>query len=147
MKAKVIRISDKKNGHVIVELPDILEEIQNGNLYYWSILYLYSSGDLGENRDIPTFEQQIYESENGFVIDWYDLELLAKKFYQIYDITLIGCKDPNLLHRYDNDAELYEACDIVIEMIDCNYWQIFSKKDDLINKIASKFKDTEIFIP
>jgi hypothetical protein len=37
----------------IYELPDILKEIQNGNLLNWSILYLYATGHLGEGKSIP----------------------------------------------------------------------------------------------
>ena len=102
MEAKGIRILDKKNRVVCVELPGILEEIQNGNLFHWSILYLDASGHLGEGRSIPVFEKQIYDSEKGLFITWDDLNLLSKKFYQIIDITLIGCKNKNLLRRYDN---------------------------------------------
>lgn len=147
MKVKGIRILDKVKRVVSVELPDILEEIPNGNLFHWSILCLEAMGHLEEGKSIPVFEKQIGDSEKGLFIDWNDLNTLSKKFYQIIDITLIGCKDKNLLRRYKNDQEMYETCDMIIEMIDSSYWEIFSKDDQLINRLSKKFKDTEFLSP
>ena len=141
MKVKGIRILDKKNGIVSVNLSDVLEAVPHGNIFHWSILFLYASGHLGEGKSIPAFEKQIYDSEKGFFIDWNDLNMLSKKFYQIIDITLIGCKNKNLLHRYDTDQKMHETCDIVIEMIDSNYWEVFSKDEELINCLTHKFKE------
>lgn len=141
MKVKGIRILDKVNRIVSVELPDILEEIPHGNLFHWSILCLEAMGHLGEGKSMPVFEKQIDCSERGQFISWSELNMLSKKFYQIIDVTIIGCKDKNLLHRYESDKEMYETCDIVIEMIDSSYWKLFSKDEQLINRLASKFKE------
>ncbi|MBI5346279.1 MAG: hypothetical protein HZB76_03975 [Chlamydiae bacterium] len=147
MKSQGIRILDKNNRIVSVELPDILKEIQNGDLFHWSILFLEATGHLGEGRSIPIFEKQIYDSEKGLFITWNELNLLSGKFHQVIDIILIGCKDKNLLRRYDNDQEMYETCDIVIEMFDSCYWEVFSKDKDLINRLAAKFKDIKFLAP
>ena len=146
METKGIRISD---GDEVLEptLSDILEVITDGHLFHWSILHLYASGDLGEGKSIPEFEKQIFDSEKGFFIDWNDLNRLSRKFYQIIDITLIGCRDKNLLCRYSNDIEMYKTCDIVIELIDSGYWEVFSKDQELINRLASKCKEIEFLEP
>jgi hypothetical protein len=60
-----IRILDRENRAVIVNLPDILCEIQNDDQYHWSILELYATGDLGEGKSMPVFEDQILKSERG----------------------------------------------------------------------------------
>jgi len=120
MQAKGIRISDSKGNILAPTLSDILEEVSGGSSFYWSILDLYASGDLREGQSIPVFEREIYDSEKGFFITWDELNSLAKKFYQVIDITLIGCQDKSLLCRYDSDQEM-ETCDIVVEMIDSCY--------------------------
>ena len=58
-------------------------------------------------------------------------------------MVLIGDQNVNRLHRYDSDEEMYESCDHVIEMIDSGYWEIFSKDQTLIARLAAKFKHTE----
>lgn len=138
-----IRISDKENGVVSVYLPEILNEILNGNNFYWSILFLSCTGNLGEERSVPVFEDQIRKTEKGFSLSWTELNVLAKKFFQIKDITLIGCVGENLIRHYNNDEEMHENCDIVIEMIDCNFWEVFSKDKSLIERLLKKFKNTE----
>lgn len=38
---------------------------------------------------------------------------------------------------------MYNNCDIVIHMIDSSFWEVFSKDEDFINRLAAKFKDVE----
>lgn len=144
MKAKGIRILDKKNNTVSVELPDILQEIHNGNLLSWSILYLEATGHLGEGQSITDFEKLIKYSKKGLFITWDNLNALSHKFYDLMHIIIIGSKDDALLRRYEKDQEMYETCDVVIEMFDSSYWEIFSKNEDLINRLAAKFKDIKL---
>ena len=147
MKTRGIRILDKKNRIVNVELSDIFEEIYDGDLLNWSILHLYTTGHLGEGRSIPEFEGQIAAAENGVFITWIDLNILSNKLWDIMDITLIGCKEKNLLRRFPTDQEMYEKCDIVIEKIDSSYWEVFSKDQDLIKRLAAKFKEIKFLEP
>lgn len=137
--SKGIRISD---GEEIlnVNLPDILKEIAFGNSYHWSILNLEGMGDLG-NIPVPVFEKEINDSSKGLIISWNDLNQLALKYRQIVDMTLIGCKDVTALKRYENDQEMYKACDIVIVMFDSSYWEVFTKDDLLMDCLANKFNE------
>jgi len=141
MKPKGIRILDKKNRIVTVKFSDILEEINNGDQFEWSILYLQTTGDLGEGKSIPDFEQQIIESELGFNISWQELKELAQKFWDLMDISVIATKQKSNLKRYESDQEMYETCDITIGKIDSGYWEVFSKDLALINRLAAKFKE------
>lgn len=143
MNIKGIRILDKKNRIVSVELPDILSEIQNGNLLHWCILFLNGTGDLGPGKTIPEFMHHINDSERGLLINWEDLNSLFNKFYEVIDLLLIGCKKERLLVRYENDQKMYETCDITIEMVDSSYWEVFSKDGDLLVRLARKFQQVK----
>jgi hypothetical protein len=145
--SKGIRILDKKNRIVSVGLPDILKEIDNGDQFKWSILYLQTTGDLGEGRSVPVFEKEIIDAKKGLFITWKELNELSQRFWDLMDIIIIGCKDRDLLRRYENDQEMYETCDIIIEMIDSNYWEVFSKDHNLITTLQAKFKDTKLLEP
>lgn len=139
MKTKGIRIYDKEN-RVVVGIDGILKEIPHGECFHWSILFLDASGHLGEGKSIVEFSDLINESERGFFIEWDELNDLVKKFWQIIDMLIIGCHDAKLLKRYEDDQEMYETCDIVIEMDDSCFWEVFSKDEQIINNLASKFK-------
>lgn len=145
MITKGIRISDIKNG-MCVPFYEILEEINNGSELYWSILFLFAHGFIGGNKGIPDFKQ-VRNSEKGLIISWIELNSLARRFEQIIDLTLIGCKDLNLLHRYEEDQTMYETCDITIEMIDGGYWEVFSQDGSLIARLAKKFKEIIFLTP
>jgi hypothetical protein len=144
MKTKGIRISDAINNVISVEIKDILEESQNGHLFYWSILFFYGSGHLDRGKSIVTFAEDIRKNERGFPLTWDELMELIKCFYDVWDITIIGSKDPLLIRKFDSDQEMYESCDIVIEMIDSSYWEVFSKDGNLINRLDAKFKNTKL---
>ncbi len=136
MKTSGIRINDEKNGVVSAELKDY----SAGNSYYWSILFLEATGDLGEDRSMPLFEEEIKNNENGLILSWEELKSLANKFYQIIEITIIGCKDRSLLQRYKNYEEIYERCDFIIEMIDSSFWEIRSKDRSLIERLENRYE-------
>lgn len=143
MKTKGIRILDKKNNVVSVELLDILQEIRGGSSFHWSILYIYTTGDLGPGKSIPDLEKEIIESKNGMKLSWDDLIDLSNKLWEIIDITIIASKNSSMIKRYEDDQAMYEKCDIVIEMIDSGYWEIFSNDMKLIDRMQEKFKETE----
>ena len=143
MKSQGIRIFDRKNKFGRIEFTEILMEIKNGDLFYWSSLFLEVIGSLGEGISVPLFANNIRESTNGLIIDWKDLNALANKFEELINIKLLGSKNKNLLKRYDDDQEMYESCDIVIELIDSAFWEVFSNDQHYIKRLAEKFKQTE----
>ena len=147
MESKGIRILDDINGIICVTLPKILSEIHDGNLYYWSILFMDVIGNLGEEVSVPILQKQIYDSKNGLFISWQDLSILAEKFEQVIDIIIIGSNEEKNLRRYEDDQEMYETCDFVIAMVDSGYWEVFSKEPDLIDRLATKFKEIEFLEP
>ena len=140
MNSRGIRILDHENNTVSVALSDILNEIRVPEAFQWSILYLSATGNLGEGISMSALQEKINKSNKGLLIDWDELNLLAKKFFQIIDITIISCVNVSYLHRDATDQEMYEKCNTVIEMIDSGYWEVFSKDNDLIERLASKFK-------
>lgn len=144
MKTKGIRILDKVDRIVRVKLPHILEEIPNGDCYNWSILYFEAISDYKNGKKLPIDESEVNPTKNGLYNSWDRLNEIASQFYQIYDLILIGCKDLTALKRYDNDQEMFEACDVVIVMFDSSFWEIFSKDELLIQRLASKFHDIKL---
>ena len=71
--------------------------------------------------------------------------MLSQQLTEIMDIFIIGSKNKELLQRYENDQDAYEICDVTIEMHDSCFWEVFSKDEFLINRLAAKFKDTKFF--
>ncbi len=141
MKIKGVRISD---GEIVlsVNLPDILKEVPNPSLYHWSILELHGMGNL-VGKSVPDFEDEINDSDEGLAISWNDLNVLAAQYRQIIDMILIGSKDKTDLKRYENDQMMYETCDFVIWMFDSSFWEVFSKDESFIDRLASKFKEVK----
>lgn len=143
MKTRGIRVSDGSNGVISVNLQDILEEIDHGELFHWSILYFYGMGHLKGGKSIPDFEKEAINSERGILMQWDELNAFAATLDQLFGISIIGCKDLQKIVRYKDDKDMYDTCDIVIEMIDSVFWEVCSKDESLIQRLAAKFKDVK----
>lgn len=144
MNTAGIRILDKKNKIIAVELPEILSEIPENVIPHWSILYLEATGNLKNKKSIPEFEKQIMKSKKRLLTSINEMIELNSQLYDVMNILIIGCKDLKCLHRYPTNKKMYESCDIVIEMFDSSFWEVYSKDSELINKLAKKFKSTEL---
>lgn len=144
MESKGIRIYVKQDDAIHVKLLDILDGIDNGNKYYWSILEIEASGYLGEGKNYMQLEEEVQTSPNGFFINWEELKDLSRKLDQVIWITIIGCTNKDLLKRYDNDQEMYTVCDFVIEVFDGGCFEIFSKEKTFIEFLIRGFNKTEI---
>ncbi len=147
MKTHGIRISDTANNVLTVSLSDILEEISSSSLLQWSILFVDGTLKSKQGKSLNEYEAIINKSENGLRISLNELKLISDSFCQMYETIVLGCKDVNLLRRYKSEKEMYLACDVVIDLIDCVFWEVYSKDLDFIQKLKGKFKDTEMIAP
>ena len=147
MKTYGIRISDSKNDVLSVKIGDILQEIKNGSVLKWCILFLDGTPNKGEGLFVNDYKRKINELENGFQLDYDDLLLVSEKFSQIFEIIILGSNSKNKPHHYRNDQEMYRSCDIVIELIDCSFWQVFSKDHELTKRLREKFNEIEFLEP
>lgn len=143
MITKGIRILDEFNGAVSVKLQDIFEEIHDGDLLHWSILFFDGMGHLKDGKSIPDFEKEAVESDRGIFMKWDELNAFADTIDQLFSISIIASKDFRKILRYHDKKTMYEACDIVIRMIDSSFWEVFSKDESLIHRLIAKFKDIE----
>ncbi len=143
MITKGIRILDKKSNIVSVTLSEILNEIDNGDQYVWSIIDLYAMGDLGKDISITEFEDVIQSSPNGYFMSWRELISFSNKLNLLINILVIGSKNKYLLVYNRDYRVMYETCNIVIEMIDSAFWEVFSLDEHYIDRLALKFKDVE----
>lgn len=138
-----LRIFEDKHDTICISLIDILDVIPKKNNYNWAILFLYATGDLGGEKSLLSLEEEIKKAKDGLYITWDQIHRLFPKFDQVIDLDLIGCTDRSMLHRYDNDKEMYESCDIVIRMVDSSYWEIYSHIQPLLEVYKKKFLKTE----
>lgn len=140
-----IIIKDIKNRVLSVQLRDILEEVHDGATFYWNILEIDAMGDIGDEVIYgfhqEDYQEEINESKNGFIISWDKLKLYSSNIHQIMDGIIISSKNKSALHRYENELEMCETCDITLIMFDCYYWKIYSKNEKLIEQFAKKFND------
>lgn len=145
--SKGIRILDRKNNVVSVDLDDILDEINNPQNLFWSILDMQVHRYYGPEPRIADLEEEARKLPNGLQIPWKRLVSLSKHATQFEDLILIGCKNKEKLIREETAVSQYESVDFYIEMFDCSYWEIFSKDHEFINSLEGKFKETETLSP
>lgn len=138
-----ICISDKNEYYLIVTLQDILSEISEGEKYTWAILFLDGITKKSQEITIVELKEAIKNSNSCLIMNWKELFELSNVFYQLYDATIIGCLDYKNIQKYRTEELMYKSCDIVIELIDSNFWEVRSKDPNLIKRYSSKFKETK----
>jgi hypothetical protein len=147
METYGIRISDGLGDVLSPTLSSILEEINYGESFNWCILFLDGTPNPGEGQFLIEYEKKINDSEKGLLISWDELKDLSEKFFQMFEITVLGSRNINLLHPYQEERDMYKACDIVIELIDCAFWEVYVKDGKIIERFKRKFKEIEILGP
>lgn len=142
MNTKGIRISDIKEDKCI-SLSELLGHLAYLEHLNWSVLWLDVTSKKGSGTFIVDLMDKANHSKNGFSCSFTDLIEISDKIFQEIEVLIIGCKNAENIHRYKQDQEMYETCDIVIEMIDGGFWEIFSKNLPLIELLSSIYKDFE----
>src|SRR5690242_3339399 len=140
MKTTGIRISDIKGGKCI-PLSELLETIPHEMQFFWGLLWLDVTPLINEGKYLIELQTKINQSDNGLIISFDSLVEISKKIFQEIEVTIVACKKKENIRRYKEDKEMYETCDIVIEMIDGGFWEIFSKSMPfMIDQLAKKFQ-------
>lgn len=143
MNTKGLRILDVKNGKCI-PLFELLVDIPTPNQLNWALLWLDVTPTEGNGKLITELQQKINKSDHGLFCTFEFLTDLSEKIFQEIEILIVGCKVKENIHRYKEDKEMYETCDIVIEMIDGGFWEIFSKTPKWIDHLAKKYTKVEV---
>ena len=142
MKTKGIRIFDR-NGNVLQKLSDILQVFTKGSSLYWAILCLDGTPQPGQGKYLTEYMDKINNSKNGMTIKWDELFDLSNNFFQMFETIILGSQNEILLKRYNDEKEMYTSCEVVIDLIDCAFWEVYSKDFDLILKLKNKFNEVE----
>jgi len=141
------RYSIKINGNnreiLSVTLQDILTKIENGQNLKWALLSIYAIGDLGHNKSMLNFEEDINKSKNGVLFNWDELKALSTKFEQVIEIVLIGSQLTSTLKRYQDDVEMFSACDYTIELIDSSYWIVHALERESLEQLKDGLPGVE----
>ncbi|MEO9803164.1 MAG: hypothetical protein ABJF04_07960 [Reichenbachiella sp.] len=131
-----IEIHGNDEDALSIDLGNILRCIANGDIYNWSILLIEGIGKL-QNMTMLEFEESVVKSSNGHILKWDELINLSMSLDQIVDLTLVADRNLVSLKKYDSDEEMYNNCDLTIELIDSSYWVIHSKNVPLNGMIEN----------
>lgn len=143
MRSKGIRIRDNKNGIVSVSLEEILKTITDGDKFYWAILFSEVTPKAGRGEYTTNIERNADNASEGYILTWQALKDFAESIHQELDLRIIGALERSNIKNYSSDEEIYNSCDILIEMFDSSFWVIFSKDYNLIDTLVKTFKDID----
>ena len=147
MKTYGIRIADGRGKVLRPTLKDILEEMHQGSSFKWRILFLDGTPKPGEGLFLIEYEKKMNESKNGLLLSLQELKNVSDRFFQMFETIVMGSYDVKFLHRYDDENDMYKTCDVVIELIDCAFWEVYTKDISLIERLKIRFKEIELLDP
>lgn len=82
-----------------------------------------------DHPDLPTITEMISEVENtkyGYELSAYQLNELPGYSADIWWLTIIGQKE-QVVSKHTDEQTTYAQSDIVIDMFDSTYWDVYSK--------------------
>lgn len=142
MKTRGLRVFDEGNDKILIPLHDILKLVDQ-HAYHWGILFVDGMPKKPYVEEISHVQNILEKSDQGIPISEENLMELSSKFFQIYEIVLIGSKNHLDLKKDYSEIILFQQHDIVIVMIDCAFWEIYSHDKSLLEKYEKKFLKTE----
>lgn len=145
MKSKGIQIAGNPESKILdITLEDILNAISEVSALQWKVLFLEGVSNKNEVSCVHEFEKQVNDSEQGVFIQWNDMYALSARYYQMYEAVFLGSEDVRKLKRYKEESEMWEACEMVIILIDCVFWEVYSKDSSIIKKLETAFKNVKL---
>ena len=143
---KLIKIKDSINGNFLsVTLKNLLEVIKP---YVKSLSWaIYELDVLVKQGGIPGYSELIKKIDNaksGYAISWEDVNSLADKVDQTINLILVACDNADSFIPYTNTTKWKRSYDVVIEIVDGDYWEVYTSDEKLVSLLESKYSDTEI---
>ena len=119
-----------------IDLASILETLGQENLN-WSILHIWVVSKNGSGLDVFKLEE-LSKSTYGFEIDLYELITLSKEFEQVYECTLVGVNQSNLMPKRSlTTSELKSSCEVIVETVDGLSWDVFMRDANLFDRLSN----------
>jgi hypothetical protein len=131
------------------DLLEILDQVgPHAPEFTWTFLDLEAYGMMPQ-AESDRIEQEIYDAPDGLILEWDDLASFIRRFNSYFWAVLVGCVERSDIPQVDKDdldvtpkpLELYRKPEVVIERIDCTYWHVYSKDDEVLNRIRDHFED------
>lgn len=141
---KGLKIDNSDGNLFLTGLLKVMKCLDDGDEFYWSILYFEGVGDLSEfGWNVLELDAAARESSVGVEVEWETLAAMAEKLREILDIILIGCRQREQIRRFDDDLEMNRSCEYVIELFDSSYALVRSYDDHFLECLARTFEQVE----
>ena len=143
---KCVLIKDRDGEKFLtVSFFDLLGSLEAfSDNYFWSLYELDASVNPPGIPGYSDLLNKVDISTMGYSISFKEIKSLARGLNQVINLTLaasdqkFGFKPHSDLESWKNDYK------IVVEIIDGDYWAIYSSNDDLIGFLAGKYDCTEV---
>lgn len=145
---KHLIIRDRSNKYFLsTSLKDLLEDITPFmDNYVMGVFELDGFLYEGVPEEFGLLIDKINETKEGYIIDLTELKRLANELTQVINLILVISDSKNNFIQYVDSDEWRKKQKIIIEIVDGDYWEVYSSNDKLISHLEHKYKDTEVRI-
>ena len=143
MSFQALRFGSKDSSGVLLEeLVEVLEALPPSAVdLNWWLLDFDGVGDITETgRTLMQLVRTVAEARVGISVTWEELLQIASNLDQIYEIVLFGAEaaeEPSA--RTLSLEELAKDGEVVVQLIDCRFWEIAAKERSVIEHVRERF--------
>ncbi len=137
-----LRISDSEDG-MLIKLSRILGILPNGERYHWHFGFVDGMPQRDHAIEIMDL---IEERSNKFTareISWDELNGLCSKFFQIYDLTILGSIEKIAPEPYESEWRYAKRYDFVATLVDGGFWEVYCKDKHILDLYYAEFLETK----
>ena len=141
-----IQIKDSMNKHFLsVTLYDLLTKLEGKfNKYHWSVYELTAIARGNANLNILQLEKEIAESPTGLHLSWNELLKLANGLEQVINLILVASNKEEDFIRFEDHNRWRNKFFLVIEIIDGDCWEVYSRDSELIKFLSKIYQNVKI---
>lgn len=107
----------------------------------FSIYDLWGMGyNLNKYNSAEEIENTIKNSPSGLKLNWNELKSFSNDFEQIIDFIAVGCNLSDEIPKFKNITDLYQKCELVIDINDGTTFTLITTNKSLKDKIIKTYK-------
>jgi hypothetical protein len=95
-----------------------------------------------EGLSCEAYENAVNDAPNGFPLTWVQIQQLADATAQLVNMVLLGSADFATVppEAFNQRANLYKACDYVIDFFDSSYVIVYSRDEAFMTCLRQRLK-------
>jgi hypothetical protein len=127
-----------------VELSTLLELVPSNSFRWLAFNFQGVVGVAPQGLWVEDFERISKSSNFGYIFDWPNLLLFAKKLEDLYDCVLVATDADSTFSKAEVALETWTSAKLVLELFDSSEWTVRIRDESSFPQLVAKCKSWNV---